>query len=207
MLQHSCRTQKNMKNILKTLLAMPGMCKFCAAHSIYAIKKFNALRSPLLKGYGIFGLDLKNWWQQQLEPSFFFNLLLKIKKIGGSVVPIALLIKKISTKNKSRLSKNIFLSWRCQMTPFQPEISTSSLYFGVGRAVLNLSSSNSLWISMSTHNLHAAILGKNAFQFRTLGPKRLAHFPKACACALQWIINLYKMRIHQFTCAAILKPN
>ena len=66
---------------------MPGMCKFCAAHSIYAIKKFNALRSPLLKGYSIFGLDLKNWWQQQLEPSFFFNLLLRIKKnwgVGGS---------------------------------------------------------------------------------------------------------------------------
>ena len=113
MLQHSCRTQKNMKNILKTLLAMPGMCKFCAAHSIYAIKKFNALRSPLLKGYGIFGLDLKNWWQQQLEPSFFFNLLLEMKKFGGSMVTIAWLIKKIH--------KN----WRNTVNPKQKFVNTS----------------------------------------------------------------------------------
>ena len=52
-------------------------------------------------------------------------------------------------------------------------ITTSSLYFGVGGAVLNLSSSNSLRISMSTHGLHAAILGKNAFQFGILGPSHL----------------------------------
>ena len=120
---------------------------------------------------------------------------------GGLVVSIALLIKKISTKNISRHSEIIFLSRCCQMSPFQPAISTSSLYFGASGPVLNLSSSNSLGILMSTHGPLAAILGKNAFQFGVLGPNHLAHYPLACACVLQWIITIYKMRMHPFTIA------
>ena len=112
----------------------------------------------------------------------FLNLVLKTKFFGGSVVFIALLIKKNIHKKCKSARETIFLSRLCQMTVFQPAISTSSLYFGASGLVLYLSSSNFLGILMSTHGLHAAILGKNAFQFGTLGPNHLANFPLACAC-------------------------
>ena len=94
-----------------------------------------------------------------------------------------------------------------QMSLFQPVISTSSLYFGASGPVLNISSSNSLGILMSTHGLHAAILGTNAFQFGALGQNHFTHFPFAFARALQWIITICKMKIHQFIWAAIIRPN
>ena len=128
---------------------------------------------------------------------FFINKVILLIKLFNN--------KKISTKNISRHSEIKFLSiWR-QMSHFQPAISTSSLYFGAGGAVLNLSSSNSLRILMSTHGLHAAILGKNAFQFGILGPSHLAQLPLSCACALEWKLTLYTMKILLFPCAAILK--
>ena len=130
-----------------------------------------------------------------------------MKKNWGSVVSIALIIKKISTKNISQHSEIIFLSTCRQMLPLQPAISKSSLYFGASVAVLNLSSSNSLRISMSTHSLHATILGKNAFQFGILNPHHLAQHPLSCACALEWKFTIYTMRILLFPCAAILKAN
>ena len=57
------------------------------------------------------------------------------------------------------------------MTVFQPAISTSSLYFGASGLVLYLSSSNFLGILMSTHGLHAAILGKKSISILCFGPK------------------------------------
>ena len=121
---------------------------------------------------------------------FFINIAILLIKL--------FIIKKNIQKNINWHSEIKFLSiWR-QKSHFQPAISTFSLYFVADSAVLNLSSSNFLQISMSTHGLHAAILGKNNFQFGILGPNHLAQLLLACACALEWKLTIYTMRILLF---------
>ena len=136
--------------------------------------------------------------------TFFFKFGIKNKKNSGLGGNYSLINKKNIPKKQVNL---YFYQGFVKMSVFQPVNITSSLYFGASGPVLNLSSSNSLGILMSTHGPLAAILGKNAFQFGVLGPNHLAHYPLACACVLQWIIILYKMRMHSFACAAILKAN
>ena len=125
----------------------------------------------------------------------------------GSGVTISLSIKKYPQKQVNLY----FYQGLVKMSVFQPVISTSSLYFGASGPVLNLSSSNSLRIFMSTHGLHAVFQVKNAFPFWVLGTSHLAHVlfgcaaSQACACSI-WLRSSHLAHV-LFAYAAILKPN